>query len=245
MRRGTPCGSSCAADTRQLARPPVHSAVHVVQPQLYCDAPPLARFTPHETPIPPDTLPLLCSVAFPDPFTTTTMPPLPPLPFTLRSTPAFHSPSHTAFCVFFLPHHEPPTPTLSPFFPRPPACKMPAVTEPAQLVGEYTLTKVNGQAPGTPAPVVLKITADPNSEERVKVETRVANMFNGFLEVRDGKVKGMVRSTRMMGNPAQREVERVLNSGFLDGMEVARGAEGMKMTCASGTLEWTVSAPAA
>lgn len=110
------------------------------------------------------------------------------------------------------------------------------------LVGKYTLTRVNGKAPETPRPATLELEAFPDSKSKLRVHAWVANMLNGGMALEDGKLKGSLLSTRMMGAPGQMTVERLLGSGLMEGMEYTLENKVLTMTGKTGSLEWTVDA---
>ncbi|KPI86608.1 META domain containing protein putative (META1) [Leptomonas seymouri] len=109
----------------------------------------------------------------------------------------------------------------------------------SSLVGQYTLTCVNGKTPEMPGPVVLRLDANPDDGKQLYLETKVTNTMSGPISLEDGKLKGFLMSTRMMGAPAQMTVERLLGSGLMEGMEYTLKGKVLTMKGKTGSLEWT------
>ncbi|KPA76210.1 hypothetical protein ABB37_07961 [Leptomonas pyrrhocoris] len=109
---------------------------------------------------------------------------------------------------------------------------------PVSLVGQYKLIRVNGKAPETPAPVVLRLEAAPDNANKLRLHVKVANSMNGVVSIEDGKLKGPLMSTRMMGTPAQMTVEHILGSDLMEGVAYTLEDKVLKMTGKTGSLEW-------
>lgn len=110
----------------------------------------------------------------------------------------------------------------------------------AALAGKYALTKVSGQAPGTPGPVMMDLQTDPSDPTKLRLHAKVANSMNGTVSLEGDKLKGFLMSTRMMGPPPLMTVERLLGSGLMDGMSYTLEGKVLTMTGQTGSLEWTM-----
>ncbi|CAD2216265.1 hypothetical protein AGDE_13425 [Angomonas deanei] len=97
----------------------------------------------------------------------------------------------------------------------------------SDLTGKYSLTAFGGET--LPAPVVVELTAD---GEKLKFHAQVANSMNGSLTLADGKLKGMLMSTRMMGPPALMKVEGFFGK-FMEGIEVKKDGSNIVLTAGS------------
>ncbi|ORC87764.1 uncharacterized protein TM35_000201730 [Trypanosoma theileri] len=77
--------------------------------------------------------------------------------------------------------------------------------------------------------------------DKLRVSAKVANSMNGVLSYKNGKLTGMLMSTRMMGPPFQMDVERALGQGFEAGMHVKREGGTLTLSHGNDTLEFTVA----
>lgn len=111
----------------------------------------------------------------------------------------------------------------------------------SSLVGEYTLTRVNGNAPKTPVPVKLHLEAVPDDKSKLRLHTKVANSMGGTVSVEEGNLKGFLMSTHMMGPPPSMTVEHLLSSGLVEGMAYTLEGKVLTMTAKTGSLEWTAA----
>lgn len=109
----------------------------------------------------------------------------------------------------------------------------------ASLAGKYTLTRVDdkGSCEGR---VTLEIAVDPNDANKLRLHTKVANALGCTATLEEGKLKGYIISTQMMGSAGQMKVEHILSRGLAEGMEYKLEDKVLKMTCKTGSLEWTV-----
>lgn len=84
----------------------------------------------------------------------------------------------------------------------------------------------------------MDLEVDPSDANKLRLHAKVANAMNGGVALEDGKLKGFLMSTRMMGAPAQMTVERLLGSGLMEGMAYTVERNVLTMTGKTGTLEW-------
>ncbi|KEG11147.1 hypothetical protein DQ04_02931020 [Trypanosoma grayi] len=107
------------------------------------------------------------------------------------------------------------------------------------FVGTYTLSKFNGKDPeqGEAKIPSLKLEMD---GDKLKVHAKVANAMNGDLKYENGKLSGMLMSTRMMGPPFLMDVERALAAGFQAGMSVSREGDALILCHDKDTLHFVV-----
>ncbi|KAH9599256.1 protein of unknown function DUF306 [Trypanosoma melophagium] len=107
------------------------------------------------------------------------------------------------------------------------------------FVGKYVLTRLNGKE-GEKNQWDAPTLQFESEGDKLRVFANVANSMNGLLSYENGKLTGMLMSTRKMGPPFLMDVERALFQGFEGGMHVTREGGALKLSHGNDTLEFTV-----